>query len=139
MGSDERMYGLADDERLEVEAEAVVERVLDDACDVPGEPFEATAARVTWPIKVDVFRRMEVSNTAEHLGEDALGRALEQLDEEYSDPDGDMTEPTDAMKAAALAFGKAVLADYKPWACERTGEVIEFTREQMAKEARDAK
>jgi hypothetical protein len=134
MPSEEQMYGLADDEQLESEAEDVVERVLADACETPGEPFEATAARVTWPIKVYVFKRMKVGESAESIGNNALERVLDNLDEELGDPDGDPFEPTSAMKEAALAFGKAILADYKPWAGERTGEVIEFTREQMAKE-----
>lgn len=135
--SDERLYGLADDERLEMDPETVVERVMDDACQTPGEPFDATASRVEWPIRVHVFKRMDVSGMGDSLGEDALERVLEQLDEEHADPDGDPTEPTEAMKAAALAFGRAVVAEYKSWAAERTKEVVEFSRgevEMMGKE-----
>lgn len=125
----ERMYGLVDDERLEVEAETIVERVIDDAVETPGEPFDAIAARIKWPIEVFVFKRMEIPS-AESIGEDALERVLENLDEEHADPDGDQTKPSPAMEAAALAFGKAIVADYKSWACEQTREVITFSKEK---------
>lgn len=44
-------------------------------------------------------------------------RLLEDLDEEHGDPDT-YTEPTEAMKAAEVAFVRAVLAEYKVWTCE---------------------
>jgi hypothetical protein len=51
------------------------------------------------------------------------------LDEEYSDPDGDYTKPTERMKVVARVFVDAVLNDYQAWACEPTGEVVEITWE----------
>lgn len=48
---------------------------------------------------------------------DVLARLLEGLDEEYG-AEGEPTEPTAAMLAAAEAFVAVVRAEYVPWACE---------------------
>lgn len=132
--NNEKLYGLQEQEVLDGDVEAVLERVLENACENPGEPFDATAARIEWPIKVLVFRHMDIGgeNQAENIAQSVLESTLEVLDEEHGDPDGDTTEPSEGMKAAALAFGRAVVKDYVSWACEPTGEVLEFTREQMA-------
>ena len=63
-----------------------------------------------------------------------LNKVLDDLDCDYGNPDEDSTKPTEAMWEAALAFARVVVAEYVPWACEPTGEVVEYTREQ-AKEA----
>ncbi|MFH0899367.1 MAG: hypothetical protein V2A73_01930 [Pseudomonadota bacterium] len=134
----ERLYGLHDDDHLEESAGDVLENVLESACQVPGEPFDAIASRIAsgigWPIKIKVFKRMELGgeSAAKHLAEDILATALNILDENYGDPDGDPADPSENMKSAALALGRAIVADYKPWACEATGEVLEFTQEQVA-------
>jgi hypothetical protein len=113
-----RFYGLKDQERLDESVKTCVERLLADGF-------------TGWPIKVYVHQQMDVGGEfmAASIAEHAIERALDNLDEEYGDPDGDPTEPTEAMKAAALAFGRAVVADYVPFMCEETGEVIEVTRE----------
>ncbi len=134
MKPDDKMYGRAEQEVLQDDVDSVLEGVLEDACDNPGEPFDAIAARIEWPIRVSVFRHMDLGGEkqAENIAQDVLERTLEILDEEHADPDGDATEPSEGMKAAALAFGRAVVKDYVSWACEPTGEVLEFTRAQMA-------
>lgn len=131
MNQSDEMYGLPDDERLEWDEGAVLDRILDDAVKTPGEPFADTASRIDWPIRIHVYRRADISGMAEGIARDALEHALEYLDEEHGDPDGDATSPTKAMEAAALAFAQAVVKDYVSWACEPTGEVIEYTREQV--------
>lgn len=130
MTPDDKCYGLDSQERLDMEAEEVIKRLIDDACLKAGEPFDAIAARLTWPIKVIVFRRMSVLGLSSIIADRALENALELLDEKHADPDGDATEPTSRMIEAAAAFGKAVTEDYVSWACESTGVVIEFTLEQ---------
>lgn len=117
-------YGLADQERLDTAIEDVVDRVIDNAGRVDG---------VQWPIEIHEFRRMDVSGMADGLAKDALCRALETLDEEHSDPDGENTEATEKMKAAAAAFAKVVVEEYVPWACEKTGKAILVTREEALK------
>ena len=49
-----------------------------------------------------------------------LEALLEQLDENYGDWDGDMTEPCDAMKAAAKVFAEAIENLYEPFQCRET-------------------
>jgi hypothetical protein len=127
-------YGLRDDERLEMDPDMVVERVLENAVESVGEGNDAVFARIEWPIQVHVFRRMDIGGEryAQEIATNAIESVLESLDETYFDPDGyGRTSPTEGMKAAALAFGRAVVADYVPFACEPTGEVIEYTREQV--------
>lgn len=47
-----------------------------------------------------------------------LAQALEWLDEEYGNPEGDATEPTATMKEAEKVFIAAVLKEYKSWRCD---------------------
>ena len=75
------------------------------------------------PVEVHVFRKCKV-NRVETIAFAVLDRLLEDLDDDYGDPDGDLTEPTDGMKWAAKVFIDAVLKEYVVWTCEPTGEVI---------------
>lgn len=129
MPKDAQLYGLQDQEDLNTDIESVVERVLDNACEVVGESFVAGAARINWPLCVYVYRRMTLPSP-EKMAEWAIDAILEPLDGEYGDPDGGRTKPTQAMNVAALALAKAVAAEYVPWACEPTGEVIEITEDE---------
>src|SRR5690606_19353922 len=64
-----------------------------------------------------------------------LEHILEQLDDEFGDPDScDGTAATEAMKQAEKVFIAAVLAEYTPWMCEKTGnevtvDALEWVRE----------
>jgi hypothetical protein len=49
---------------------------------------------------------------------EVLDVILENLDEEYGDPDGDMTEPNEEMKAAEKTFLEVVCKNYKPYIAE---------------------
>lgn len=130
MNPNDKLYGLDDQEQLDTDPEDVIEQLVDDACQQVGEPFDVIAARLTWPIKVCVFRRMDVKKYADRIAERALEDAIETLDEEHGDEGGNPTTPTERMKEAATAFGKAVVEDYVSWACEPTGEVVEVTLEE---------
>lgn len=102
--SDESLFGFIDDEHLSSSIEEVTDR--------------ATEGK---PIEVHVFRRMKVN--PDRLAERTLERIIEDLDEDYGDPDNP-TELTEAMKAAAKQFIEALLKEYVVWNCEPTGEVI---------------
>lgn len=67
------------------------------------------------PTTVEVVGYARVAPTLRD-GE-TLEHTLEYLDEEYGDPDGGWTEPTEAMRAAERAYHAAILADYECWAC----------------------
>jgi len=122
-------YGLPDWETLPDSVEDVIERLLDEACECPGEGTVLCANRITWPVKVHVFRRCKVAESQiACLAAHALDDALERLGEEYGDPDGDANGPTDAMREAATTFARTVVAEYNVWLCEPTGEVVEVSR-----------
>jgi len=138
MNKDDICYGLEHWERLEMDVESVIESVLEDACVKPGEGFDAMADQIDWPIKILAFKRRDIGGEAcaKTIANTAIEDALEMLDEEYCDPDGDNTESTDAMESAALAFGRAVVADYVSWTCEPNGNVIEYTREEAKRDSK---
>jgi hypothetical protein len=122
---DDKLYGLEHWEALRDDIEEVIDDVI---------AYAGGADDVDWPIKVHVFRRKDVKGFVDVVARQATENALELLDEEHADPDGDATEPTQAMKEAAAAFAKVVCDEYVPWACEPTGEVIEYTREMWDEE-----
>ena len=135
MNKSDVFYGMKDWERLEHDLDEALRRAVDETCDTAGDVFAVIASRIEWPIRILVYRRMALTDKhAERIARDALEDAMENLDEEYADADGDPTTPTEDMKAAALAFGRAVVAEYVPWNCAPTGEVIEYTREQVEKD-----
>jgi len=80
------------------------------------------------------FRRMK----PELRPSEVLESVLEELDEEWADPDGiSPTKPTPAMIEAAEAFCAVILREYVPWACEECGvtetvNVREWARENDA-------
>lgn len=127
-------YGLLDSETLQGSPDEVLEQwVIDSACDT----FEEAASFVEWPMRVYVYKPMNHWRSRNALAEGYLERILEDLDEEFGDPEGDATEPTASMKRAALAFVDSVMKEYRPWNCEKTKEVVEITREE-AEEAWNA-
>lgn len=130
MKPDDIMYGLEDQEQLCDSVEEVVQRVFERTFQPGDQSDEAIADRIEWPIKVHEHRRMDVTGLRDALIDRALSQALETIDEEHSDPDGDSTEPTPEMTKAAEAFIDVVLSQYVSWACEPTGKVIEVTREE---------
>jgi hypothetical protein len=124
------LYGLHDEEHLQFDdPDEVVARLIDDAAEAAGEPFDSIADRLTWPIKVVEYKPMALP-PPEQLAGRLIEKLFESLDDELADPDGDPTEPTEAVNAAALALARAVIADYDVWAHEPTGGVIEYSRER---------
>ena len=109
-----KYFGGPDDEQLYHESiDEYIEATLDDM--YPGQPEPATLVVVGYvPMKASTWPEDWV-----------LEPLLENLDENYGNPDGDPTEPTEGMKKAARAFIDAVLAEYRVWACE------EVTRETI--------
>lgn len=129
-GKDDALYGCETDEQLQESVEAVVEAWFDET----DGPFDNAAENIEWPLKVYVYRRKTVSEQDKALNAGrVLARILDDLDDEYGDPDGDHTESTPGMMEAAKAFVEAVCREYAPWACERTGEVVQVTRGEARK------
>ncbi len=121
-------YGLADHMiPLANSVPEIIEQLFDQTLQ-PGETRDQAARRITWPIKIEEFRPMRI-NVAIYTTS-VLERLLEDLDEDYADPDGDSTTPTDTMREAARAFVGVVAKEYKVWSCEPTGKVISVSREE---------
>lgn len=95
-----------------------VERAVENAED-------ETDAEVT-EVKVAAWRRPAVPPS--FLRGSVLEHALERLDEEFGDPDGDDTEPTAEMRAVEKKFIDDLLALYKP----EILEAVEIVRVDVA-------
>ena len=68
----------------------------------------------TETIEICGFTQMDISVSWLSPLEDIL----ERLDEEYGDPDGDYTKPTEAMKEAEKAFLAVIKKEYTSYMCE---------------------
>lgn len=125
-------YGLEDQEELDFDPSEVIERVLEDACEKAGEGFDAIADRIEWPIRVLEYKHLTPSES--NIVSIALDSVLDHLFEEYGNPDGGGDDPTDDMRTAARRLAKVAIRDFQVWRCEPTGEVTEYTREEVKKE-----
>lgn len=115
-----KFYGVEEQDRLVLDIEEVVREQIENGCD-------------KFPIKVYEFKPMAIAKDESSLARDILEDIIERLDENFGDPDDFGTEATIKMKEASLEFAKVIMKEYKPWACERTGEVIEYTEEEARK------
>lgn len=109
------------------------ERLTCESVDEAVEEYLDAVPMYEWPETLTV-RGFE-PQAATYDGDTVLERMLEHLDEEYGDPDGDPTEPTEEMKAAADAFVTVVLAGYRSWACEEC-ETVDVNVREWVKENR---
>lgn len=117
--SDTVFWSLGDEEELTFdEIDDVVEDFLDNFWEPDMTP-QQFLDKIPEEIEVIGYKRMKP--TVEQCDR-ALEDLLEFLDEEYGNPNGEATKPTEAMKAAEREFIEKVLAEYEVWACEPSGE-----------------
>lgn len=116
MNQNDILYALDGDERLKYSVAEALEFGL----------CEQNLDDIDYPILVHEYRRMKPSLNADRILEDVL----DHLDENYCNPDGDSTEPTEEMKQAAKVFADSILSQYVSWSCECNGNVIEITRDK---------
>jgi len=96
-------WGSPDDERLvHTDEYGAIEAILEDMADPLPEK-----------ITICGFAKMVVNVLVLNPLEDCL----EKLDEEYGDPEGEYSEPTEAMREAEHTFLRAIRKEYQPWAC----------------------
>jgi len=80
-------------------------------------------------ITVKGYARMKIDTR----GMSSLEPILEDLDEEFGDPDGGCTTETDTMKEAERVFHEVILKEYVPWMCEQIAhvkiDVMEWVKE----------
>lgn len=104
-------YGLGSSEQLRHhEVDSFVESYLDER-----EPTD-------WPDTIEVVKwERQRLDDGDFLSPDDL---YESLDEEYGDPGGDKSIPSENVLAIWEKFVRAVKDEYFVWACEPTDEVI---------------
>jgi len=126
MGHTAVYWGQPDDERLSHEhPDDAIEEYLSAIYDGASDMF---------PEEVIVygFKRMEPDTEA--CVDAVLDCLLDRLDEDFADPEGDGTKPTEAMKAHARTFVSNILDEYSVWACELNGEHIAVKTQQWIEE-----
>lgn len=118
-------WGEKDDERL-------THTTPDDAIEAIIDGHHPTPIAEIGTVTVHEFAPMKPRVAGGMFG--PLESLLERLEEEYGDPEGRDVKPTEAMLAAEKAFIDAVLAEYKPWTCEPTGNVVTVNALEWARE-----
>ena len=118
-------WGMEDEERLS--CTSIAERVIKFCEDYEDdEPMPET-------IELIGFDQMTVSD-GYHVNW-ILDNLLESLDEEYGDPDGYGTTPTDGMKLATKEFFDKVISEYHVWnyerVCEKTIRIKDYISEEL--------
>ena len=113
-----KYYGEIGQERLDNDPEDVVVNMF---CDLE------TVENYDYPFIVHVFEPQKITLDID----DILERVLENLDEEYGDPDGDYTKPTEKMKRSAGELVQTIKSEYTPFMCETTGEKIEYSQKNV--------
>ena len=135
MNKDDIMYGFEDSERLDDDLYGFIEMHLDE-CD---KDFIANPASI---LTVYTYRRMKVTAPSFLGVDEAAEIIIEQLDEEYGNPDGDNDEVaiTDKAKELYAAFVAEIVGAYIPWACEidkTVPPIVVNVREWVEKNAPD--
>lgn len=124
-------YGLDGQETLSDDPWQVLHDLFADSAETAGESFDSIADRLAWPVRIFAHKPMEITDfDRQNAADAALDLVLDSLDETYGNP-VDASDPTDGMEAAARKFADAVASEYRVWACEPTGRVIEYTREEV--------
>ena len=59
------------------------------------------------------------------------GKRSHKINENYGDPDGDYTEPTENMISVAIALVDIIKREYPVFLCEPTGEKLAFSKEEV--------
>jgi len=117
MSTKRKIYGLQEQERLDETPEEVIARVYNNMKE--GE--------ISFPIRVYAFTPQDTKTN----GKDLIDRILEDLDQDYGDPDGDYTTPSENMLKAANALAKVIREDYRVFACDNTGEFKEYSHKEV--------
>ena len=114
-------YGVADQEVLNSCPEEAVIDYFDsvDIDDVKEYDF---------PLEIHIFVPMKFTVSAARI----LEKALEELDENYGNPEAyDYTRATENMEKAAKELVEVIEKEYQPWQCEQTGEKIKYSRDEV--------
>ncbi len=100
----------------------------DDAFVLHYEPLISDDALMPKTMTAHRYRPQNASLNANQV----LERVLQELDEEYGNPEDYGDDPTDKMLEAAQEFCQAVIAEYELWMYERTGEIKTVNTKEWA-------
>jgi len=110
---------LPDIEHLHCETlDEAVEEYLDGLAPTPGSVDSEDFFRDLPDVECTAWVRKVIDR--KWLADSVLDYALEEVGDEHGNPDGD-EPPTEAMKAQALKFADAFIADFQVWSCEPAG------------------
>ena len=110
-----KYYGVEGQERLDLDPNDTLDYQL--SCMTKEE-----IKGIMYPFEILVFTPQKISLN----GDEILNNILENLDENYGDPDGDISSTTDRMKDAATLLSDIIKEDYTSFMCEETGDKIEY-------------
>lgn len=113
------LYGRKSQEKLDLDIEDTLRYYIDD------KNFD------DYPIEIYIFKRLNPIPNVEQYADNLLNILLEELDNEYADPDNETTEPTQNMIDASLILAQTIKDEYTSWMCEPTGEVLSFSKEYI--------
>jgi hypothetical protein len=124
-----KYYGLPEWEILSSDKDEALERIFEDHREKVGEGDEAVAERIEWPIILHVYELMKLPK-AESIADKVLDNLYDDLNGEFSIPEGNYEDPSALVKRAALSLAAAIRLTFKTWQCEPTGEKITITKEE---------
>lgn len=121
-------WSVGEEERLSHYTE---DDAIEDFLSMFALPGGAWADNTPTSLELVGYARMEMSL---HPGS-TVDRTLELLDDEYGDPDGGYSRPTEAMLEAEKAYHAAIVKEYEPWMCEpvvrKTVDVAKWIEENQ--------
>jgi hypothetical protein len=124
-----KYWGLYNQELLvHTNPEEVIEEYVDQMDEITEELLVKVGELIVYG-----YVPMKISSFSPSI---CLDRLIEDLDEEYGNPNGDPFTATEAMKKAETKFLTVVKKEYTPWACECNGEKHVVNLLQWVKENR---
>ena len=128
MNEQKIMWGIDDQEELSTEPEEVIESAYDD-CET---------AKLPDTVRVDEYRLVTVGQRiTEDVGANTID-LYKTLAEEYGHPEREPQTPSDTVKQKAEELTVAIIDDYIPYACERTGRYYEVNMQLWRKNDAEA-
>lgn len=110
-------WDCCEDETLEHDnIDDAVEELVEQKCE-KDISLKELISRLPEEIEVNGFERDEPN--VKHLAARTLLYLIEELDEDYCDPNGSKEQQTKEMEAAAATFVEAVLSQYTVWLCHK--------------------
>lgn len=122
------LWGVADQEHLDLDPYDTIEAALDVEADL--EDLPETIELHPW------VRHVPTEGEIQGLVDVILDDVFERLDERYGNPDGDREEPGERDRREALRFVNGVVGRLFIWRCDPVPEIVEVDVERWIRENR---